>query len=390
MDAARYDVAVVGGGLVGLAAALALSATGLRLALVAREPPFETESPGGWDSRVYAVSPGSALLLDEVGAWSALQQERIAPVLAMRIFGDDGEACIEFDAYDAGLRELAHIVENRALLVQLWQRVAAANIALYRVGGCRALAAGSDDVTLTLEDGVAINARLVVAADGAKSWVRDQAGIFARVTDYRQDAVVANFSCERSHQGVAFQWFRGDGVLALLPLPGNRASMVWSTGNEHAQSLLAADAGTLAALVSEASSGALGALTVITAPRAFPLRLQRVDRFIARRVALVGDAAHNVHPLAGQGLNLGLRDVRELARALATRAARYDCGDRPVLRQYERARREDVMAMQFTTDGLHRLFGADARWLAKARNSGLRMVDRVPQLKNFLVRQAAA
>jgi ubiquinone biosynthesis UbiH/UbiF/VisC/COQ6 family hydroxylase len=252
------------------------------------------------------------------------------------------------------------------------------------------LESGPQQVTLKLADGIELAARLVVGADGADSWVREQAGIAMTPGDYGQLGVVANFSCEKRHRGVAFQWFQRDGVLALLPLPGNRVSIVWSIVQERAERLLALPADELAAEVRTASRGVLGELDLITPAVAFPLRLQRVAQFVRPRVALIGDAAHNVHPLAGQGVNLGFRDARVLAATLDEKEARYDCGDYALLRRYERARREDVAAMQFTTHALQKLFTNERVWIARARNAGLKLVDRQPQLKNFLVRQAVA
>jgi ubiquinone biosynthesis UbiH/UbiF/VisC/COQ6 family hydroxylase len=202
--------------------------------------------------------------------------------------------------------------------------------------------------------------------------------------------VVANFAIEKSHAGTAFQWFRRDGVLALLPLPGERVSMVWSTAEAHGEELMSLPAQDLAARLEMASAGVLGALRVLTAPAAFPLRLQRVARLVAPRLALVGDAAHNVHPLAGQGVNLGFRDARELVRVLAGRGAQTDCGDYLLLRRYERARREDILGMQLATDGLQKLFASDRVWLEKARNAGLKFANVPTPLKRWLVHRAVA
>jgi ubiquinone biosynthesis UbiH/UbiF/VisC/COQ6 family hydroxylase len=179
-------------------------------------------------------------------------------------------------------------------------------------------------------------------------------------------------------------------VLALLPLPGRRVSMVWSTAEDHAQQLLALDAAALVAEVEAASTGVLGALRLITPPAGFPLRLSHVPKLVAPRIALAGDAAHNVHPLAGQGVNLGFRDVRELVAVLAARAPGQDCGDRQLLRRYERARREDIATMEFGTDGLQKLFAARSVWISGMRNSGMAAVDQLPFLKSLLIRHAAA
>jgi ubiquinone biosynthesis UbiH/UbiF/VisC/COQ6 family hydroxylase len=208
--------------------------------------------------------------------------------------------------------------------------------------------------------------------------------------DYGQIGVVANFACARPHGGTAFQWFLRDGVLALLPLPGNRVSMVWSIDEARGRELLMLPAAELGAAVESASHGRLGALNPMAPAVAFPLKLQRVKQFTKPRVALVGDAAHNVHPLAGQGVNLGFRDARELARVLRERGPQRDCGDFALLRRYERARKEDVAAVELTTDGLQKLFSSDAVLASRLRNRGLEFVDRQPWLKNFLVHQAVA
>ena len=385
------DVLIVGGGLVGLSLARALAGSGLDLAVIEPQAPRKaTPDPASWDSRVYALSPGTVAFLESCGVWPRLPHERVTRVEAMRIYGDDTRARLDFSAYDAGLRELAFIVEGRALLEALREAVRGQDLRMHCPADWRALDFHDDHAAATLSDGAVLRARLVVGADGADSRVRAQAGIEVRPSDYGQLGVVANFSCEKSHQRVACQWFRRDGVLALLPLPGERVSMVWSISQERGRALVALSAKALAAEVESASHGALGALKVITPAAAFPLRLQRVTHFTKPRVALVGDAAHNLHPLAGQGLNLGFRDARELAEVLRGRGPQRDCGDYALLRRYERARKEDVAAMQLTTDGLQKLFNNEAVWLAGARNLGLTVLNGLPLLKNLLVHRAAA
>jgi ubiquinone biosynthesis UbiH/UbiF/VisC/COQ6 family hydroxylase len=192
------------------------------------------------------------------------------------------------------------------------------------------------------------------------------------------------------HESTAFQWFRPDGVLALLPLPGKRVSMVWSTPESHAHELLQLTPDTLAQLVENASHGAVGALRLITPAAGFPLKRQRVSRLAEPRAVLIGDAAHTIHPLAGQGVNLGLRDARELVCVLSRRGARTDCGDYPLLRRFERARKEDIAALELATDGLEKLFHSRAVWMAGLRNVGLRLVNAQPALKSLLARVAAA
>jgi ubiquinone biosynthesis UbiH/UbiF/VisC/COQ6 family hydroxylase len=248
----------------------------------------------------------------------------------------------------------------------------------------------ADAAQVTLADGALIQAQLVIGTDGGDSWVRRAAGIAARVSDYHQLGVVANFETEKNHGGAAFQWFRADGVLALLPLPGNRVSMVWSAAADHAQTLLAMDAPALADAVAAASGGVVGGLRLMTPAAGFPLRLAHIDNLVAPRIALAGDAAHHVHPLAGQGVNLGFRDVRELAAVLAGRAPLQECGDLSLLRRYARARREDIATMASGTDVLQKLFAAQSVWLSGARNAGMSAVNRLPFLKSLLIRHAAA
>ena len=386
-----FDVAVVGGGLVGASFALGLERARLNVALVEPQPPRPPPVDGSWDVRIYAISPGSAQFLDRCGAWSALPGERVSRVESMHVYGDRPGARLEFSAYDAGLRELAFIVENRLLQDALWRRLQSApDVTVRCSANCTRLTWEPDAAVLHLEDGSVLRAKLIVGADGANSWVRNEAGIAVKPVAYGQLGVVANFEVEKPHYGRAYQWFRGDGVLALLPMPGRRVSMVWSTHEAHGRELLQVSPETLAACVEAASQKTLGSMSVLTAPAAFPLQLQRVAQFVRPRLALVGDAAHNVHPLAGQGVNLGFRDARSLAAVLKDRGAQSDCGDYWLLRRYERARREDVVALEVTTDGLHKLFAQDSAWVAALRNLGLSGVDALPQLKKRLVQRAVA
>ncbi|MDB5808592.1 MAG: Ubiquinone biosynthesis hydroxylase, UbiH/UbiF/VisC/COQ6 family [Betaproteobacteria bacterium] len=384
-----FDVIVIGVGLVGSSCAIALNAGGLRVAVVDTQRPPIASATESWDSRIYAISPGSKTFLQECGAWQLLNVARLCPVENMRVCGDDARSALDFGAYDAGMRELAVILENRELQHALWQALEAPRqIEVFVPAQCEDLVFEPAAARLVLPDGRTLSARLVVGADGSDSWVRTQAAIETTMRPYAQTAVVANFSMARPHRDTAMQWFQRDGVLALLPLPGERVSMVWSTATEHAAELLALDTVELAARVMAAAHGTFGDMQLITPAAAFPLRIQRVRNLVKPRLALIGDAAHNVHPLAGQGVNLGFRDARELARVLAARGAQNDCGDFALLRRYERARKEDIATMQFTTDTLQRLFNNDNAPLGMLRNTGLRLVNRQSALKNLLVRHA--
>ncbi len=387
----RYDAAIIGGGLVGASLALALQRVGLDLVLIEPQPPQIPSAADAWDSRIYAISPGNVAFLESLGVWPRLDAQRVQRVEAMTICGDAPAGRLEFSAYEAGLRELAYIVEGSALLQALRAVIAdTGEVRMVCPAQASSLQVDADAAQVTLADGEQILAQLVIGTDGGDSWVRRAAGITARVSDYHQLGVVANFETEKNHGGTAYQWFRTDGVLALLPLPGKRVSMVWSAKEDHAQTLLAMKAPVLADAVAAASGGVVGGLRLLTPAAGFPLRLAHIENLVAPRIALAGDAAHHVHPLAGQGVNLGFRDVRELATVLAGRAPSQDCGDLSLLRRYARARREDIATMALGTDVLQKLFAAQSVWLSGARNSGMSVVNRLPFLKNLLIRHAAA
>jgi len=379
-----FDIVIVGGGLAGASLAAALAESGLRLALIERKPPL---SPGpDWDSRVYALTPASVAFLDRIGAWRGVEAERVTPIHEMRVFGDDGRSRLDFSAYESGVPQLAATAESGRLHHALWQGLERQrNLSLLCPATPSALRRREGRVEIGLEDGNVITAKLTVGADGAESWVRRAAGIEARGGSYAQLGVVANFACARAHRNVAYQWFRRDGVLAYLPLPDRRVSIVWSTFQAHARELLDLAPAALCARVSEAGDEALGALEPLTPPVAFPLSRMFADRMAQGRIALIGDAAHVVHPLAGQGVNLGLGDAHSLADLLREAP---DAGDRLPLRRYERARAEDILALRWVTDGLFRMFGADHRVVAGIRNFGLNLTNSNPVIKTLLARRA--
>jgi 2-octaprenylphenol hydroxylase len=381
------DVVIAGAGLVGLALGTALARAGLAVTLVDRAPLAAAETDG-WDVRIYAISPGSASFLQAIGAWQGLSCERIAAIESMRVEGDTG-ATLSFSAYELGERALAWIVEERALRAALLLQARMAGVDVVVSGSFSKLAWSAAEGTLSLEDGRSYSGRLVVGADGINSWVRHAAGILAEPRDYGQQGVVANFECERAHHGCARQWFRADGgVLAWLPLPGRCISIVWSAPDALARELLALPAAELSARVAAEGGSALGALTLLTPAAAFPLRSLRLPTSVAHRMALVGDAAHAVHPLAGQGVNLGFGDAQALAMVLAERGPVTDAGAPILLERFARRRAEPVLAMHTVTDGLARMFGARTPWLRKLRNAGLSAVDSLPIIKRALAQPA--
>lgn len=386
----KFDMIVIGGGLVGASLVAALKGSGLKIALIEphETPPLPRDD--SWDSRVYAISPGSAAFLQELGVWQFMAAERVAPVYEMAVFGDDNTARINFSAYEIGVPELAFIAENRQLQSAVWEVLKSAdeNLRIFCPAKCIAIVWHDTHAEVQLEDGNQLEAALVVGADGVNSWVRKQAGIEVSRHAYHQIGVVANFSAERSHRQIAHQWFRRDGVLALLPLPEKRVSMVWSTTEDHADFLRNLPADELCTRVEEASSHTLGKLQLITPPVGFPLNFVHVDKLIKPRLVLIGDAAHGIHPLAGQGVNLGLRDTRELAAILNKRGLQTDCGDFMLLRRYELARKEDILALELVTDGLQKLFNNSNPTLARLRNLGLEITNRLPLIKNRLMQHA--
>lgn len=383
----KFDVLIVGAGLAGAALAAALRGSTLKIGIIEARPPSR---PAGWDPRIYAISPANVEFLSAIGIWQHLDTARMAPVYDMEIHGDAGGR-LDFSAYDSGLRELAWIVESSLMQQELWETIKRQhNVTLIWPASPTALAIDDSAAHLTLSDGRRIEARLIVAADGRDSWVRQAAGIGARNTPYGEKGVVANFRCEKPHRDTAFQWFRKDGVLAYLPLPEQHMSMVWSAPDALADELVALSPEALCAKVAEAGEQRLGALTPVTSAAAFPLRLMRVDSAVQPRLALIGDAAHAIHPLSGHGINLGYQDARALAEQLAALPAWRDPGELPVLRAYARARAEETALLQYTTHGLNRLFKPADPLLSGLRNFGLNLTNRLPVLRNALVRYAIA
>ncbi|MGA7179141.1 MAG: UbiH/UbiF family hydroxylase [Thiobacillaceae bacterium] len=387
MRVKHYHVVVIGAGLVGTACALALEKLGLQVALI--DPHPAAEPAYDWDTRIYAISPGSQRLLEHLGAWQQMDSARIQAVYRMRVHGDEAGA-ITLDSYDSGVERLASILESTRLQWALWQKAKEApNVDVMSPARVKRLSLQRPHSRLALEDARELESELIVGADGRESWVRQQAGIQPRIESYGQLGVVANFEVGKNHQGTAFQWFRADGVLAWLPLPGKRMSMVWSTPEDHGQELLALDANALGERVAAAGVNLLGKLTLLTAAAGFPLRLMKLPEICRPGLVLVGDAAHGVHPLAGQGVNLGFGDVDSLAHTLSNRG-RADCGDMRILAAHARARAEPVLSMQLVTDNLHRMFANQGKLSGTLRNSGMSLLDGLPFAKSALVREALA
>lgn len=391
-----FDLIIVGGGLTGASLAVALADTPLRIALVdARAPNRPNGWPVAWDQRVYAISPGSADFLNEIGCWGHLAADRLQRVERMRVFGDAGGE-IEFSAFDIGTEELAWIVESAEMACELWTSVSRQrNVTCFCPAEPATLSVTEGGAALTLASGQTLTAKLVVGADGRESWVREQIGLNSTHDAYHELGVVANFRTELPHFGTAFQWFRPDGVLAYLPLTGGEGdshgrmiSMVWSAPEAMAQELLALSSGDLAFRVANAGENKLGRLELMAPAAGFPLKLVRVPQVIAPRVALIGDAAHGIHPLTGHGVNLGFQDARVLAQLIRDARPVDDLGDPRLLARYQRARKEEVVLLQTATDAMRKLFAANTPGVAQLRNLGLSLTNKLPLLKSLFIRYA--
>lgn len=397
------SVAVVGTGVVGLAAALGCAQLGLPVHLIGPVPaavrgPRRPE----FDARIYAIAHASRQLLEDQKVWGQVDSSRVCPIAQMRVFGDDGGE-ITFDAHAAGVEELAVICEEGEMLRALWLACSMAPAIVHVAGefesatflaagepvrDSKELAATGPRVRIHLRDGTALEADLLLGADGKRSSVRAAAGFNAQERSFEQTAFVANFACARPHHGTACQWFTEEGVVALLPLPGNFVSLVWSAPNTVAAQLDTLSDESFGRRVAARSGNMLGELAMQGSKHAFALDALSVDRMVRPGLALLGDAAHVVHPLAGQGLNLGLQDVSELLATLAARETWRSVGDGVCLRRFERARAEPLGLMRGTVDGLATLFGTQDARVRRMRNWGMSTVNAIAPLKNALIRHA--
>jgi 2-octaprenyl-3-methyl-6-methoxy-1,4-benzoquinol hydroxylase/2-octaprenylphenol hydroxylase len=388
--APALDLAVVGGGMVGAAAALALSRAGFSTALLEARPPSPWQPQDDVDLRVVGLAPSSIKLLNELDVWTSIRNARACPYAHMHVWDAGNGAAIHFDAADEGRDQLGYIVENNMVQWTLWQALDAAGVQRLCPAAVQDFETRPDRVVLALADGESVAVRLLVAADGGSSPLRERAGIGTRGRDYMQRAVVAHVSTERPHAQTCWQRFLPTGPLALLPLQDGRSSIVWSLPEDEARRVLALDDEAFLNELGVASDFRLGRITATTPRAAFPLKLQLAERYQAERFVLLGDAAHVVHPLAGQGVNLGLRDVAELRDSLvAARDAGRDFASSQVLRRYARRRRSADTLDAHGFDALARIYALQgAPWVAM-RGLGVRVVDRLLPLKRRLAAHAA-
>ena len=393
-----YDVLIVGGGLVGASLACALAPCGLRIAVI-EAVPYGAPAQPSYDDRTVALAYASKLIFEGIGIWSGLNLSDISPIAAIHISDRGRIGSSHLKARDAGTEALGYVVPARALGAALMQCLSRfSTVDLITPATLNELTVAADTAWATIEHNGTrrqLRAQLIVAADGARSRVRDLLHIEARTVDYEQNALVATVTTAQPHAQIAYERFTATGPLALLPLTDathptlpRRCALVWSLRPAQAQALLATDAQTFAARLGEAFGTRLGAFEHIGQRQSYPLHLTRARELTRARVAIIGNAAHTLHPVAGQGFNLGLRDVATLAELLCdARRAHTDLGAPALLTHYARWRRRDTGAVSAFTDGLNRIFTNDFAPVALARNLGLLAVDALPPLKRGLLKR---
>jgi 2-octaprenyl-6-methoxyphenol hydroxylase len=389
-----HDVLIVGGGLNGPALALALAAGGIRSAVIDALPLPQRREPG-FDGRAYALALASQRLLSALGVWNAVR-DTAQPIL--EVVASDGRAgegpaplFLHFDHAEIEEGPMGYMVEDRFLRPALLDAISASPLAEHRAGAeVVAQDAGSGAVTVTLSSGETLSARLLVGADGRSSGVARRAGIRRTGWGYGQTALVCAVAHEKPHRGVAHQFFMPSGPLAILPLPGNRSSIVWSERSGTAAALAALDDAAFLEALRPRFGDFLGEIRLEGDRFGYPLGLSLADALVAPRVALVGDAAHGIHPIAGQGLNLGFRDVGALAEVLTLARRRgEDIGAPDVLERYQRWRRFDTAALAVATDAFNRLFSNDNPLLRGIRDLGMGLINAMPGARRALIREAA-
>ncbi len=385
-----YDIIIVGGGMVGATLACALGNSSLKIAVVeAYQSNFDWQE-GSHDIRVSAITHASQHIFENLGIWQSMQHDGVAAYDKMHVWDASGQGQIHFDSTEVGQADLGHIIENRVIQKAVQTRLSDFdNIELLMPVQLQSMQLNEQGVELTASDGLKLKTQLIIGADGANSWVRKQADITLRSWAYHQNAVVCNVTTSESHQNACWQQFMPDGPLAFLPLAGGQSSIVWSTTEEKAQCLLNMNEHDFSQELQVTFGSSLGRIQLSSERGSFPLRLRHAVQYVQEHLALVGDAAHTVHPLAGQGVNLGLLDAAVLAEELLLGVdKKRNVGAMSVLRRYERRRKGDNIAMLAAMDGFKRLFSNDITPLKLLRNSGLNIADKFNPLKNLMIKRA--
>ncbi|MDD2092044.1 2-octaprenyl-3-methyl-6-methoxy-1,4-benzoquinol hydroxylase [Pseudomonas guariconensis] len=391
----RADLLIVGAGMVGSALALALRHSGLEILLLDGSPlsvkPFDAQGP--FEPRVSALSAASQRILERLGAWEGIAGRRVSPYTDMHVWDGSGTGQIHFSAASVHAQVLGHIVENRVVQDSLLERLHDSDVGLLPNARLEQMRRSGDEWLLTLADGRTLRAPLVVAADGANSAVRKLTGCKTREWDYLHHAIVTSVRCSEAHQATAWQRFTDEGPLAFLPLSRDDGqawcSIVWSTTPEQAEKLMALDDAAFCEALGRAFEGHLGEVVSADPRLCVPLRQRHAKRYVDEGLALIGDAAHTIHPLAGQGVNLGFLDAAVLAEELERACERGErLADVKVLTRFERRRMPHNLALMAAMEGFERLFQADPLPLRWLRNSGLKLVEQLPEAKALFVRQA--
>ncbi len=382
----HYDVVINGGGMVGATLACLLAKSGRQVAVIEYAKATEFSADSAYDLRVSAISRASQKAFIEIGAWDAMHEMRASPYESMEVWDAEGDGCVRFDAAELGEPDIGHIIENQVIQKAVSDSLKGfKNVHLYQPDSLDSFSVKADRVEIVLKSGGVITVNLLVGADGANSKVRELAGIDVEFDDYAQSGLVAVVNTEHHHQYTAWQRFQKTGPLAFLPLSDGSCSIVWTLPSDRADYYLSLSKNDFKKALAEAFDHKLGNITKVGKRAAFPLRGSQAKPYVMDRIALVGDAAHTIHPLAGQGVNLGIKDVVELSKQLQGVA---DVGKIKALRRYERARRGDNLITMRAMEGFRLLFGHTANPVKSVRNFGMNVFNQLPVVKNEVIRKA--